>query len=420
MVEEAREAEKVTRSTAQGIKTMGAESWTSAEAVGDLAEAISNKIGVDDELIQTSANLLLTFGNVKNAVGENNQIFDRAVLAAQDLAAKGFGDADAAAKMLGKALNDPLKGIAALGKAGVTFTQEQKDLIAAMVESGDMLGAQKIIMQELERQVGGTAEATASAGDKMATTWGNFQEDLGTAVLPLLDRMLGLLTDFLNWAGKHQGIVIAFGAITASIWLLNVALNANPIVLVVSLIAALVAGIILLWNTNEGFRNAIKVAWEVIKGVFTTAKDVIGTVIGAIVGAFQWLWDVGSAVFGGLRDAVKWVVDAVKGAIQWVIDLINAFQQAIGLGNQTGNLRPGRLSDRAANSSRIGRNHTGGEVEGMLGSEQLRILQAGERVIPRGQAGNDGSGTVTFAGDTDSAFARAFMQLVNTGVITVN
>ena len=93
--------------------------------------------------------------------------------------------------MLGKALNDPIKGITALSRAGVTFTQGQKDQIKTLVESGNLLGAQKIIMGELEAQVGGTAEATATAGDKMAATWANFQENLGTAVLPILD---GLLT----------------------------------------------------------------------------------------------------------------------------------------------------------------------------------------------------------------------------------
>lgn len=421
MISEAREAEKVSRSTAQGIKTMGAESWTSADAIGELSEKISNKIGVDDELIQTSANLLLTFGNVKNAVGENNQIFDRAVLAAQDLAAKGFGDADSAAKMLGKALNDPLKGIAALGKAGVTFTQEQKDLIASMVESGDMLGAQKIIMGELERQVGGTAEATSSAGDKMATTWGNFQEDLGTAVLPLLDKMLGLLTDFLNWAGEHQGIVIAFAAITAGIWLLNAALNANPIILVITLIAALVAGIIYLWNTNEGFRNAIKVAWEAIKGAFTTAKDIIVGVVGTIIDVWNTLWGVASDVFSAIAGAVGWVVDAIKGAIGWVGDLVGDFKEALGLSSRLGGFRQGVGASQAfGRTGSMGRNHTGGIVPGMLGSEVPILAMAGERVVPRGQSGNDGGMTVTFAGDTDGAFARAFMKLVNNGAITIS
>lgn len=186
-IAEAEEAEKVSRSTAQGIATMGAESWTSAGAVGDLSERISNLIGVDDELIQTSANMLLTFGNVKNAVGESNNVFDRALIATQDLAAKGFGTADSAAVMLGKALNDPIAGVTALQRVGVQFTEEQRNQIAAMVEANDMLGAQKIILGEVERQVGGTAEAIASESDKIKTRWGNIKEAFGERILPILE-----------------------------------------------------------------------------------------------------------------------------------------------------------------------------------------------------------------------------------------
>jgi hypothetical protein len=193
MIDEAREAQKVSASTAQGIKTIGAESWTSAKAIEELSGKISEQIGVDDELIQQSANLLLTFKNIKNEAGEGGKVFDRAVLAAQDLAAKGFGDAESAAKMLGKALNDPIKGMTALGKAGVTFSEDQKAAIKSLVESGDLLGAQKIILKEVEAQVGGTAEATATAGDKMAVSWKNFQESLGTAVMPTIDGLLNML-----------------------------------------------------------------------------------------------------------------------------------------------------------------------------------------------------------------------------------
>jgi hypothetical protein len=400
MITEARDAEKVMASTAQGIKTMGASAWTSADQVAELAESISNKIGVDDELIQQSANLLLTFGNIKNAVGENNNVFDRATLAAQDLAAKGFGDADASAKMLGKALNDPIKGITALSKAGVTFTQSQKDQIKAMVESGDMLGAQKIILGELERQVGGTAEATATAGDKMATTWGNFQEDLGTAILPILDDLLGRLTEFLDWAGRNKEIVIAFGAVTAAVWALNIAMNANPFVLIVTLILAVVAALIYLWNTNEGFRNAVTRAWDAVSGAFSLAGKIIGAIIGGIGGAIGWL--VGK---------ITWLVDRLRDAVEWARDLYDSVMRAMGA----------QWSASGGNFGKAKRHHTGGEVTGgIMGQEVLRTLQVGERVVPRGQDSGGGGGTITLRGNVDSLFATYLQKLIRDGVVTVS
>ena len=111
---------------------------------------------------------------VSNEAGDGAQVFDRATAAAADLSAAGFGSMDGAAKMLGKALNDPEAGLTALGRAGVTFTDQQKEQIKTLVESGDTLGAQKIILGEVESQVGGTAAASATAGEKISVAFGNF------------------------------------------------------------------------------------------------------------------------------------------------------------------------------------------------------------------------------------------------------
>lgn len=428
MVSEAEEAQKVSASTAQGIKTMGAASWITAKQVGDLSEAISNKIGVDDELIQSSANLLLTFGKVRNEVGKNNDIFNRAVRAAQDMAAKGFGDANSAAKMLGKALNDPLKGINAMSRAGVTFTEGQKKQIKTMVESGNILGAQKMIMREVERQVGGTAEATATATDKMKVKWANFQEELGTALMPVLEKVLGLLMDFVAWAMEHQGIVIAFAAITAAIWLMNAALNANPIVLIVTLIAGLVAALITLWNTNEDFRNSWTAVWNFI-------KKITMVVVNAIVAAWNWLWRAGVKVVnaiitafwavinffkrlpGWIRNAIGVVVgiitwpfrkaaEIVGGIIRGIIGYINTaiadLRTLIGLANNP--------NFRSGSGIKPMKHHSGGVVSGMVGTEQLRVLQAGEKVTPVGQSSRP---KVTFAGNLSDPLAIWIMKAIN-------
>jgi len=188
-VAEARESEKVGKTTAQIIKATGGAAKVSAGQVGALAESLSEKAGVDDEVIQTGANMLLTFKNVRNEAGQGSAVFDRATAAAVDLSASGFGSVDSSAKMLGKALNDPLKGISALGRAGVTFTQQQKDQIKVLMESGDVLGAQKIILEEVESQVGGVAAASATMGEKVKVSWDNLKEQVGTALLPALDKL---------------------------------------------------------------------------------------------------------------------------------------------------------------------------------------------------------------------------------------
>lgn len=190
-IDEAREAQKVGAATKQIIKATGGAAKITAAQVGDLTTAISNKAGVDDEAIQTGANLLLTFKNVRNEAGKGADIFDRATQSAVDLSAAGFGSIDSASKMLGKALNDPIKGISALSRAGVTFTDQQKEQIKTLVESGDVLSAQKIILGEVEGQVGGVAEATATSGEKARVAFGNIKEAVGTALLPAIDDLAG-------------------------------------------------------------------------------------------------------------------------------------------------------------------------------------------------------------------------------------
>jgi hypothetical protein len=211
---EARESQKVSALTAQVIKTTGGAAHISAGQVGELATAISNKTGIDDEAIQSASNLLLTFKNLRNEVGKGNDIFNQATQIATDMGAALGKDPKAAAIQLGKALNDPVKGMKALTRVGVSFTDQQSKQVQAMVKSGNTLGAQKIILGELRSEFGGAAAASATAGEKFSTSFKNFEEALGTAVLPLLDTVLGRLSTFAQLlTGKLPGAVSKVGTV---------------------------------------------------------------------------------------------------------------------------------------------------------------------------------------------------------------
>ena len=194
----AAESAKIGRETERVIKTIGAASWTSAAQVQELAGAISDKTGADDEAIQSGANLLLTFANVKNEVGEGNDVFDQATGLALDMSTALGTDMSGAAVQLGKALNDPLKGITALSKAGVSFTEDQKAQIKLMAESGDLLGAQKIVLAELSKEFKGAAEAAGTPLDKLMVAAGNLQEEIGAKLIPAVDAVAGVLANTLG------------------------------------------------------------------------------------------------------------------------------------------------------------------------------------------------------------------------------
>ena len=197
IIAEAREAAKTSAQTAAVLKSTGQAAGITAKHVSDLATSLSNMAGVDDEAVQQGENLLLTFTRIRNGVGKGNKIFDRATTIALDMSKALGKDLQGSIIQVGKALNDPIKGITALTRVGVTFTEQQKDQIKAMVAAGDTMGAQKLILQELEREFGGFAKASADPFDRFQVALKNFEEAVGTAVLPLISDLLTRLSDLL-------------------------------------------------------------------------------------------------------------------------------------------------------------------------------------------------------------------------------
>lgn len=174
------EAEAVSRKLNTVLGNMG--KLGAAEAVSNLASSLQRVTGVDDEVIKGGQTILATFSEVAKSAGEVGGSFERATKLSLDLAAAGFGDVRSASVQLGKALQDPIKGVTALNRSGVTFTATQKEQIKNFVETGDVAAAQNLILKEVEKQVGGTAEANATASARMSDALGELQEAFGELI----------------------------------------------------------------------------------------------------------------------------------------------------------------------------------------------------------------------------------------------
>ena len=182
----------------QVFQSMGDATGQAALAAQEYATELSRTTGIEANTVKAAQAKLATFKAVSDESARQAGIFDRATQAAADLAATGFGDMTSTSVQLGKALQDPIAGITALTRSGVTFTDSQKDMIKTLVEGGNTLEAQNIILAAVEEQVGGVAESTANATDIMAVRFEEIKVSLGTALLPVVEALasgMGTLAD---------------------------------------------------------------------------------------------------------------------------------------------------------------------------------------------------------------------------------
>jgi len=257
----------------------------------------------------------------------------------QDMSAALGQDGKSSAIQLGKALNDPIKGITALSRVGVSFTAQQKEAIKADVKRGDTLSAQKIILAELSKEFGGSAAAIATPGMKMDVAWKNLQETIGTKLLPVLAKLAAILIPTISFIANNIGALGAFvgtilllvGALKLwSIWqtIVNAELTFNPIGLIVVAIAALVAVIIYVATKTKFFQTVWHGAWTGIRSAFAAVMSFLrGNLTGLVllilgpVGALAYLALHWKTVWGGVKSGFAATVRFLRGLLA---DLVGA------------------------------------------------------------------------------------------------
>ena len=258
---------------AKSMGLFGNQTDKVTDRIKAFADTMALKVGVDDEAIKAAQAQLLTFKNLAISADTAGGAFDRATIAVADLAAAGLGSLDTSAIQLGKALQDPIKGIAALSRAGVTFTADQKQFIQSLVDSNQMLEAQNYILDAIETQVGGTAEATVTAAEKMEIAIGEIQESVGQLLAPAFE-------DFANWLVKNlPGIQKYFEDLGNNLGTIFTNIGNFWNSEVVSYLRK--------WWEEDGPK--FKEAWEAIKPAIDTFSN---NVLPLVIGIFAVLWSM--------------------------------------------------------------------------------------------------------------------------------
>ena len=151
------EYEKLNRKIDAVLRSTRMSAGLTAKALDDMANSLERSMGVSSTAVKEMQARLLTFTNITAAV------FFKAEVAAINMANVFGQDLSQATIQLGKALNDPIKGYTALRRIGVSFTNQQVESIRVFQEQGDVIGAQTVILDELEREFGGVAKASTKA-----------------------------------------------------------------------------------------------------------------------------------------------------------------------------------------------------------------------------------------------------------------
>ncbi len=205
IAEAAQTAQNRLVAVAQATGIFGAATEQVTDRLGEFAKSQEMRLAVDDQVIKGVQAQLLSFKALGASADTVGGAFDRATLAAFDMAAAGFGSAEGNAIALGKALENPIGGVSALARMGTTFTDQQKEQIRVLQESGDLLGAQELILAEVESQYGGVAAATADASAKLALAADNIKESFGDALLPVFADLVDGLLPVFDTIGKTLG-----------------------------------------------------------------------------------------------------------------------------------------------------------------------------------------------------------------------
>lgn len=328
-----REQQKVSRQTDAALKSTGRAAGMSKKNIEDLATALSKKTGIDDEAIQSTENLLLTF----TKIGKKSGVFKEATGLALDMSTALGVDAKSAAMQLGKALNDPIKGAGALSRSGIDKTAIEH--AKALAESGKKLEAQKYLLKEVAKEFGGSAAAVATPVDHLMVTLDSIGEKIGGVVVPWMDKGAGAVNNFLTGLMEGGGAAGGFGAKVASAFgsiksalgpafgkdftnaLKTISEEAMPILTNIGKIFKWVFQSVILPVVKRSIPGII----QMFQGFFRAISGVVKLISGLLSGDFKKMWSGIKLIFSG---AIK----ALGGLIRHSTAVIRAAAVALARG----------------------------------------------------------------------------------------
>lgn len=295
------------------IKATGASAWTSTEELDKMAKDYAKATNYSVGQIEDMQSVLLGFRNItgKTFGDASDAIMDMATVMGMDL--------KSATQTVGKALDDPVKGLDSLRRQGFAFTEEQKMELEQLVRNGKQLEAQKIILDELATTYGGAAKAGVSATNAWQYSITNLTETIGNKLMPYVKESSNIMAKFAD--------SIAEGLNTKSFDMV-----VNSIKLILETGSKIVKMFV------EPFIKGIQdITNEFSKLDIESYFDVFDGVIGVIKFAFDEIISIIKYTFNNMKRSVTYFVEffnsgfvkRIKDIVLQVVDMIVFLYQQI-------------------------------------------------------------------------------------------
>lgn len=328
----------------------------SSKEVQKFAKSAAKNMGLSitayENMAGKTGQILTGYGiNQKDAAQQTSVLAQRAA----DMSAIFNTDVPTAMDAMDKAMQGNMRS---LRQFGIEVTNDEintramslgyTDASGKVTEAGKAIAAQQIILEKTAKYQGEYAKNSEDLGaqqDQMRAQFENLKITIGEALLPVVIKLFDVIKPFIEFVSKNSdwlvplalgitAVVTAVKLWTAAQWLLNIALNANPISLIIIGIAALVAAIIWAYNNVEWFHNLIQGLWEWIQEWWPV---LLGVLLGPFAGAaalvwYYWdeIWEFFKGIFGWFSDTWQSLWEQIQKPFLKAWDIIYELASSVG------------------------------------------------------------------------------------------
>jgi hypothetical protein len=299
-----RQVNEAMKQVEAGIESTGGMAGFTAKELKKMSyELMIATNTLNSDILSDVTAQLLTFTNLQG------DVFEKAQMAVLDLSTRMKTDLKSASVMVGKALNDPILGLTAMRRVGIQFNEEQENVIKALVETGDVASAQGKILEELERQFGGSADAGGDAINAMTNSIKVLGQEFGavifSAITPMAEGIQRIVQRITEWDQKTKNVVLTVAALAAAI---------GPVMIGIGFMAKTVIPMAI--NGFIAMRAAvIKLTAAMVANPITAIAVAVGAVAAGLL-LFRKRTDEATEAQWKLGDAVK-EVNTQLGAQIW-------------------------------------------------------------------------------------------------------